>query len=167
MAVHPAPVDPADHVSGDGKRQAASGAPAHGDPRQANVETVQAIYAAFAKADVPAIIAKLREDVDWEPGYAHNDDIPWLKSGRGRDHVANFFATLQGFRFDRFEVRAILGGGEWVVALISIDIAWKATGQRIVEDCEVHVWRFDEAGLVRSMRHATDTRQHAQALHPL
>ena len=35
-------------------------------------------------------------------GYHHNDDIPWLKSGRGRDHVGNFFATLRGFRFDRF-----------------------------------------------------------------
>ena len=167
MSPHQFPVDTADRRSGDGKRQAPAGSPANVDRPQANVETVQAIYAAFAKGDVPAILAKLREDVDWEPGYAHNDDIPWLKSGRGRDHVASFFTELQGFSVNGFDVRAIVGDGEWVVALIAVDLVWNDTGRRIVEDGEVHVWRFDKTGMVKSMRHAVDTRQHAHALHPL
>ena len=130
----------------------------------ANAATVQAIYAAFAKGDVPGILSKLTDDVEWEFGYHHNDDIPWLKSGRGRDHVGNFFATLRGFRFDRFEVMEVLASDAWVVGLIALDITRTATGGRIVEPCEPQVWRFDQTGMVCSIRHAIDTRQHARAL---
>ena len=134
------------------------------DRATANADVVKAIYAAFAKNDVPTILSKLRDDVVWEFGYPHNSDIPWLKTGRGHDHVAGFFATLRGFRFDRFEVIDVLASEEWVVGLIALDITWTATGGRIVEACLPHVWRFDESGLVASYRNGADTRQHARAL---
>lgn len=133
------------------------------DRAAANATAVRSIYAAFATGDVPAILGKLSEDVEWEFGYPHNDDIPWLKSGRGRDQVGRFFRSIAGFRFDRFDVLAILPGDEWVVGLIALDITWTATGGRIIEPCEPQVWRFDESGLVSSIRHAVDTRQHARA----
>lgn len=130
----------------------------------ANADAVKAIFAAFATGDVPAILSKLSEDVEWEFGYPHNDDILWLKAGRGRDHAARFFQTLAGFRFDRFDVLDVLANETWAVGLVSLDITWTATGGRIVEVCEPTVWRFDEAGFVSAFRHAGDTRQFARAL---
>jgi hypothetical protein len=135
-----------------------------GSRAAANAEAVAAIFAAFGKGDVPAILARLHEDVEWEFGYAHNSDIPWLTSGRGHDHVARFFQSLAGFRFDRFDVIDILSSDEWAVGLVALDTTWTATGGRIVEACEAVVWRFDATGLITAVRHAVDTRQHARAL---
>jgi ketosteroid isomerase-like protein len=133
------------------------------DPAATNVASVRAIYEAFGRGDIPAILARLRPDVEWEVGYEHNGDVPWLKSGRGRDHVKSFFATAgSGFTFHRFEVVDVIGGGPWVVGICSLEATWKPTGRTLVEAGELHLWRFDEAGMVASMRHVADTRQHAR-----
>lgn len=129
---------------------------------QRNIETIQNIYAAFGRGDVPAILARLAEDVDWEPGYDHNGDIPWLASGRGHAHVGGFFQALRALEFKRFEVLGVMGSGPWVVALTSVELVHKASGRVLVEACEPHVWKFDDAGSVVSMRHAADTRAHAR-----
>lgn len=39
------------------------------------IETVRQIYAAFGRGDVPAILACLAEDVDWEYGQPPNPEI--------------------------------------------------------------------------------------------
>jgi ketosteroid isomerase-like protein len=135
-----------------------------GSRAAANADTVKAIFAAFATGDVPAILSKLSEDVEWEFGNSDNKDIPWLRAGRGRDHVARFFQTMAGFSIDRFDVLDVLANETWGVGLVSLDFTWTATGGRIVEACEAVIWRFDEAGLISAVRHAVDTRQHARAL---
>jgi ketosteroid isomerase-like protein len=55
-----------------------------------NTETVQEIYKAFGRGDVPAILDKLDDHVEWEtqvpvPG------VPWLQSRRGKENIADFF----------------------------------------------------------------------------
>ena len=50
-----------------------------------------------------------------------------------------------------------------VVALIDVDLTVKATGKRIVEEPEVHIWHFNDEGLVTRFRHAVDTYQHVMA----
>ena len=143
----------------------ASDAPVHdGSRAAANADVLKAIFAAFATGDVPAILSRLSENVEWEFGYPDNSDIPWLKAGRGRDHAARFFQTMMGFRVDRFDVLDVLANETWVVGLVSIDFTWTATGRRIVEVCEPIVCRFNEAGLVAAVRHAVDSRQHGEAL---
>jgi hypothetical protein len=133
------------------------------DRTAANLAATMDIYAAFGAGDVQRIISHLREDVEWEAGYPHNDDIPWLKSGVGHAAAMNFFQTVQGMAITRFEVLSILPSDEWVVALCAIEFTWTATGGQVVEVCEPHVWRFDENAMVRWMRHASDTRQHLAA----
>ena len=130
---------------------------------EANIETVKAIYAAFASGDVASILARLDDHVEWEPGYPHNDDIPWIKSGRGTAHVGAFFASLQVLEFTKFEVLAVMGEGPWVVALAALDAVHKPSGRSFSEPCEPHVWKFNAAGKVVSMRHAADTRAQARA----
>ena len=57
------------------------------------IETVQQIYAAFGRGDVPAILAHLADDVEWEYATAPNP-IPWLQPLRGRGQVPKFFEAL-------------------------------------------------------------------------
>lgn len=128
---------------------------------EANIEIVKGIYAAFAKGDGPAVLARIAENVDWEPGYSHNSDIPWLKSGRGKGHVAGFLGELQRFEFKQFDIISVMGDGPWVVALAALHLVDKKSGRAVIEPCEPHVWRLGR-GLVVAMRHAADTRSHAR-----
>ena len=129
-----------------------------------NIETVKGIYAAFGKGDVPAILERIADDVDWEFG-ASDHGVPWLVHGRGREAVTRFFGQVAAeLEFLRFDVRAVMGEGEWAVALIELEARSKKTGKTFREACEAHIWRFDAKGRVVAMRHAADTWAHAQAL---
>ena len=124
--------------------------------------TVQRIYEAFGRGDVPAILACLAEDVEWEYGPV-STTVPWLQPRKGRDEVAGFFAALQALKFHKFAPTKIIGEGSLVVALADFDATVRSTGKRILEVDEVHLWHFNEAGLVQRFRHRADTHQHQLA----
>lgn len=133
---------------------------------QRNIASVQRVYEAFGRGDVPTILTLMRPDVDWEFG-AGDHGIPWLAHRRGPEGVAGFFgAVAENLDFQRFEVMTILGEGDWVVALCAIECTVKSTGKTIVEACEPHIWRFDPEGRVAAFRHAADTFRQRQALDP-
>src|SRR5688572_29871219 len=108
-------------------------------------QTVKEIYAAFQRADIGAILSRLADDVEWE--YAITPlGVPWLEHRHGRDEVPGFFASMAGFELHRFEPKTLLEQDAVVVALIDVELTVKATGQRIVEEDEVHIWHFDSNG---------------------
>lgn len=120
-------------------------------------DVVRDIYGAFGRGDVPAILAHLAEDVEWE--YQPNTTtIPWLQPRHGRDAVPGFFQALGAVDFHRFDVKAVLEGDGIVTAVVDIEFTVRATGRRVVEIDEAHVWRFDGDRVVR-FRHCADTRQ--------
>ena len=55
-----------------------------------NLATVQGIYEAFGKGDVPAILDQLTDDVDWA-AEASSDAVPWYGMRKGKDEVVGFF----------------------------------------------------------------------------
>jgi ketosteroid isomerase-like protein len=123
------------------------------------IETIQQIYAAFQRGDIPAILDCLAEDVEWE--YSIKPlGVPWLESRRGRAEVPQFFASLAGFDLHRFQPKTFLESGNVVVVLIDVDLTVKSTGRRIVEEDEVHVWYMDAHGRVTRFGHKVDTHQH-------
>jgi ketosteroid isomerase-like protein len=127
-------------------------------------QTVHEIYAAFGRGDLPAILARVADDVEWEYGAAATS-VPWLEPRRGRTGVAAFFdALLSRCEMKRFEPGAVLAEGPLVVSLANVEFEVRATGRRVVEVDEVHLWHFDAAGLVRRFRHRCDTAHHAWAL---
>jgi ketosteroid isomerase-like protein len=128
-----------------------------------NVETVQGIYAAFGSGDIPAILSKLADDVDWEYGQGKND-VPWLQARRGRAAVGGFFESLAGADFTKFAPKEFIDGGDTVVALIDVELTVKATGKRITEEDEIHLWRFGPDGKVVRFRHGVDTHAHQMAV---
>jgi ketosteroid isomerase-like protein len=128
------------------------------------IETVQQIYAAFGRGDVPAILERLADDVQWEYATAPNP-IPWLQPLSGRDQVPQFFEALAAnIEITRFEVTKILGDDSTVVDLVTIEYIARATGRKVQEIDEVHIWHFDVAGRVQRFRHRADTLQQAWSI---
>jgi ketosteroid isomerase-like protein len=124
-----------------------------------NLATVQQIYAAFGQGDVPAILARLAENVEWEHDAADHG-IPWLRPGRGKGHVLEFFGVVgKDLDITRFEVPNLLEGGSQVVAVIHIEATVRATGKSF-KDLELHVWTFGSDGKAVRFRHVVDTHQH-------
>jgi ketosteroid isomerase-like protein len=58
-----------------------------------NIQTVQAIYAAFGQGDIPTILGHLGENVEWEYGTL-DAGVPWLQPRRGLTEVPKFFESL-------------------------------------------------------------------------
>lgn len=130
-----------------------------------HISTVQAIYTAFGKGDIPAILEHLSDDVTWEY-QPITQDVPWLQHRTGREGVLAFFQTVgKELKFTKFEVDTILGDDKVVIALCSVEAIVLATGRTIVEMPEAHLWHFDARGRVARFRHAADTHGHWRAWH--
>lgn len=111
-----------------------------------NVQTVQSIYAAFGRGDIPAILGHLAENIEWEYGMS-DAGVPWLQARKGRAEVPKFFESLGAFDLQKFQPTTLLDGGNVVVALIDVALVVKATGRRrVTEEDEVHIWKFDNQG---------------------
>jgi ketosteroid isomerase-like protein len=128
-----------------------------------NIQTVQAIYAAFGQGDIPTILGHLGENVEWEYGTL-DAGVPWLQPRRGLTEVPKFFESLGALDFQRFQPKTFLESGNVVVALIDFAVVVKANGRSIVEEDEVHIWHFDNQGRVIRFCHRLDTHKHWLAL---
>lgn len=73
------------------------------------VQTVQTIYAAFGRGDVPTILEQPSPDVRWEYGAGPNE-VPWLQPRRGHAGVAEFFAALADLKLTAFSPKEFLRG---------------------------------------------------------
>lgn len=128
-----------------------------------NVQTVQSIYEAFGRGDIDAILSHLSDDVLWEYDKPESD-IPWLEQRHGRAEVPRFFEALGALEFHKFQPKTLLESENKVVALNDVSFTVKATGRKVDEEDEVHIWHFDQSGKVIRFCHKTDTRQHWLAL---
>jgi uncharacterized protein len=130
----------------------------------ANATTVAAIYDAFGRGEIPAILERLAEDVEWEQwsDTASRDGIPWLKAGTGRDAVARFFEVVGELTIHEFAVLDIIGTGRQIAVEVLIDVELPNGGR--YRDEELHLWTFDDAGKVSRMRHYVDTAKHRAAV---
>ncbi|MEP6659342.1 MAG: nuclear transport factor 2 family protein [Acidimicrobiales bacterium] len=62
-----------------------------------NLATVTALYEAFGRGDVPAILERLADDCAWEAwsdNSAVKAGVPWLQPRVGKAGVAEFFAVV-------------------------------------------------------------------------
>ena len=58
-----------------------------------NIETVKAMYEAFGRGDVDAILERCTDDVDWA-AEAAIEVAPWHGVKRGKAEVPSFFAGI-------------------------------------------------------------------------
>jgi ketosteroid isomerase-like protein len=128
------------------------------------IETVQAIYQAFGRGDIPAILATLSDDVAWEAwadNSAQKRGVPWMTARRGKAAVAEFFALVGKFQIHHFEVLSIMGNTQQVAAEFVIEAT--PPGGRRYRDEEMHLWTFGPDGKVARLRHYLDTAKHIAA----
>ena len=79
--------------------------------REQNVQSVQAIYTAFAKGDVPAILERVTEDSEWSFNVGHSD-VPWHPTFRGKANLPQFFGAFGGnIELEVFEPREFIDSG--------------------------------------------------------
>jgi uncharacterized protein len=133
-----------------------------------HMATVQQIYEAFGRGDVPAILDALADDVRWEAwddNSAQREQVPWFAPRDGRDAVGGFFAIVGGWEMHDFRVLDLIAGERQVVAEIEIDATVRETGARL-RDQEVHLWTFGDDGKVVRFRHYVDTAKHIAASRP-
>jgi uncharacterized protein len=128
---------------------------------QDNLRTVEAVYAAFGRGDLGALLNTLGEDVVWEhPGPA---DIPWAGERRGRDEVAQFFiAVNQHLEVEQFAPRSFVTRGDEVIVL-GYERMRTRIGGRVYGTHWVHAFTVRD-GRITGFREYTDTSAIAEAL---
>jgi ketosteroid isomerase-like protein len=118
------------------------------------------MYDAFARGDVPAVLAALDQRVEWREA----EHIPYVAAGahNGPDRVLNevFGPLMQQFDNFRIDVRRIVAAGDTVFVEARYHATGKATGKTL--DCQAaHVWDLRDGKVVRFQQY-TDTWQHAE-----
>jgi uncharacterized protein len=126
-----------------------------------HIATVKDIYAAFGRGDIPAILDRMAPDVEWDPkpNSAQEAGVPWLAHRTGRDGVAGFFASLEPLEFPAVDPHTFLANDDQVAAIIALEARVKGSDQTIAAE-EIHLWTFDDDGLVSGYQHYSDTATH-------
>jgi ketosteroid isomerase-like protein len=126
-----------------------------------NIETVIKIYEAFGKGDIPGILSYLSDEVKWEEwndNFAQKAGVPWLMGGSGKEAAVKFFKLIGAFRFNKFDVISLMEGKGQVAAEISFEL--EMPNGTVVRDEEIHLWTFNDKGMVIRFRHYLDTAKH-------
>ncbi len=127
-----------------------------------NLDTVKEIYAAFGRGDVPAILDKLDENVEWETATSV-EGVPWLEPRRGKASIGGFFEALAPLQITRFEPHAFFESGDKVFVLIALEATRGGKSYSIPNNG--HLWQFNPAGKVAKYDHVTDTATHWRMAH--
>jgi len=128
-----------------------------------HLATITAIYEAFGRGDIKAVLAELADDVAWEywRTAAHEAGVPWLIARQGKAGASEFFQVISGWRFHEFQIADILTSERRAAVVVIVDE--ELTGGQRIRDEELHLWTFDEAGKITAFRHVADTAKHIAA----
>ena len=84
--------------------------------QQAPRQVVDALFAAIQSGDRDRILALLSDDVEW--WVAGPSEIPYAGTFRGRDEVAQFFATFNdSIDYESWHAHEFIAEGETVVVV--------------------------------------------------
>jgi ketosteroid isomerase-like protein len=129
----------------------------------AKIQTVQAIYEAFGRGDVAAILDRLTDDVDWasEP---ESKVAPWHGVHKGKGEVPKFFEVLGAtIEVTEFTPLAFTSNETDVMAVIRFAMRIPATGKQGAMDLH-HWFQFTPDGKVKRYRGTEDTALTASLL---
>jgi ketosteroid isomerase-like protein len=124
-----------------------------------NVQTIQQIYEAFGRGDIPAIIDKLDQNVEWDTEI-ETPGVPWLTPRRGAANIPGFFEALAPLTITRFDPHTFFENGDKVFALIAIEGSSSLSGKPFNMPYEGHLWAFNSDGKVTRFQHVADTATH-------
>jgi ketosteroid isomerase-like protein len=127
----------------------------------ANVDLVQAMYAAFGRGDIATIINATMPDIDWET-VGRKTDFPDFGPRRGQSEVREFFGIVsKELNFSEFTPKEFHAVDDKVFVLGHYKMTVTKTGKTIDSDW-VHIFTIRN-GKVTSFREFLDTAQAAEA----
>jgi ketosteroid isomerase-like protein len=122
-----------------------------------NVQVLRNAYDAFARQDLPSVMAAFDEDIEWTTP----DSVPFGGVCHGHDGVAGFFGQLADQWQDlSVEPEEFIDGGDTIVVIVH-DRATGAGGS--MDTQTVHLWRMRDGKAV-SFTEFSDTARALQAL---
>jgi ketosteroid isomerase-like protein len=125
-----------------------------------NERVVQEMYAAFGRGDIPGVLDKLADDIEWR--IAGPSELPYAGLHRGRGEVAKFFETFgRSAEFEMFEPQEYFSRGDKVVVLGHERQRVKATG--LVVETEWAMVFTLSAGKIARFHNFVDTHAVAAA----
>jgi len=131
-----------------------------------NIEIISELYGEFSKGDIPAVLNKLADNVEWEVCNIETDTqkagVPWLQPRRGKDGAAGFFEIVGKFDFKKFDVLSMTESENQVAAVLRI-AAEVTPGGGFFDSEEVHMWTFNDEGKIIRYRHYMDGSSHIAA----
>lgn len=123
----------------------------------ANIKTITAVYEAFGRGDVPAILDAVTDDVDWA-AEAASSAAPWYGVRHGRDAVAVFFSDFgSAMEVEEFTPVSLAANDTDVLSVVRFRARSRGTG-RIAEMNLHHYFRFRD-GKIAYYRGTEDTAQ--------
>jgi ketosteroid isomerase-like protein len=127
---------------------------------QSNVDLIRGIYEAFGRGDVPAVLATLHPEVDWN----ETEGFPYAGKYVGPDAVLNGVIMRLGTEWDPFRAPPdeLLDAGDKVVALGWYSGTYKRTGKSFRARF-AHVWTVRDGKVVHFQQYA-DTAKVGEAL---
>jgi ketosteroid isomerase-like protein len=122
--------------------------------------TITNVYAAFARGDVPSVLAALAPNASWTEA----EGFPYGGTYIGPDAVLQNVFMKMGSEWDGFAAvpHELVANADTVVALGEYSGTYKATGKSFRAPF-VHVWKFGEDKII-SFRQHTDTAVVQRAL---
>ena len=118
-----------------------------------NLETIRRLYDAFARGDVPAVLATLAPNVSWTEA----EGFPYGGTYAGSNAVLEGVFMKLGTEWEGYAAvpEQFVVQGDTVVALGTYSGTYKATGKAFAAPF-AHVWHLEGGKVVRFRQH-TDT----------
>ena len=116
-----------------------------------NLSTVQSIYEAFGKGDIPTILANLSDNAVWNH-YGNPSIVPFGGIYNGKDEIVQFFQKLgQNMQFASFHPHNFREAGNQVINDVSMEATAIPTGKSATTKVQF-TWTFDENGKVTNWK---------------
>jgi ketosteroid isomerase-like protein len=127
-----------------------------------NIATIKAIYEAFGRGDVEAILEACTDDVDWASDVAA-PVAPWSAPRHGKAELPSFFVAIaESGTVSEFTPLSFAGNDDdEVMVLLHWTFTAGATGKQIASNLH-HFWRLRD-GRVSYYRGSEDSAQIAAA----
>ena|ERR1700722_16244010 len=127
-----------------------------------NIESIQAMYGAFARGDVGWILSAVTDDVDWASDTS-STVAPWYGAHHGKDGVASFFEAFgSAMEVAEFTPLTFAGNDDAVLTVVHFRGTSRSTGKAV--DMNLHHYFVFRDGKVSFYRGTEDSSQTEVAL---
>ena len=131
---------------------------------ESNLETIKAVYDAFTRGDVEAILAVVDDNVDWASDTS-SDAAPWYGTRHGKNGVADFFTDFgTAMDVEEFTPVSYAVADDEVHTVVNFRARSRKTDKTV--SMRLHHWFRFRAGKIVYYRGTEDTAITIAALTP-